>query len=57
MLRWSLILLVATLVAALLGFSGMFVSIAGVAKTLFFVLLLLFVVSLITGSFLERPLA
>jgi len=50
MLRWAILFLVVALVAALFGFGG----VAGVgveaAKILFFVFLVLFVVSLILGG-------
>lgn len=49
MLRWALLFLVISLVAALLGFT----SVAGVsydaAKIVFFVFLVLFIVSLLMG--------
>jgi uncharacterized membrane protein YtjA (UPF0391 family) len=50
MLRWSLVFLIVALVAGLFGFT----EIAGpsylIAKVLFFVFLILFVISLIMGS-------
>ena len=50
MLRWAIVFLVVALVAALFGFGG----VAGVgmeaAKILFFVFLVLFVVSLVLGN-------
>lgn len=51
MLHWAFIFLIAAVLAAILGFG----SAVAIAKTLFFVFLVLFVFSLITGSFLERP--
>jgi uncharacterized membrane protein YtjA (UPF0391 family) len=45
MLRWALIFLVVALIAALLGFGGIAGSAVGIAKLLFFVFLVLFVVS------------
>ena len=47
MLRWALIFLVVALIAAALGFTGVYAAAAGIAKILFFVFLVLFVVSLI----------
>ena len=47
MLRWALIFLVIALVAAALGFTGVYVAAAGIAKLLFYVFLVLFVVSLV----------
>jgi uncharacterized membrane protein YtjA (UPF0391 family) len=46
MLRWALGFFVIALVAALLGFSGVAVAAAGIAKILFFIFLVLFVVTL-----------
>ena len=47
MLRWALIFLVVAIVAALLGFTGIYVAAAGIAKILFYVFLVLFVISLV----------
>ena len=47
MLRWALIFLVIALVAAMLGFTGVYVAAAGIAKLLFYVFVVLFVVSLV----------
>ena len=55
MLQWAFIFLVVAIVAALLGFGGAATAVAGMAKLLFFVFLALFLVALITGSFLQRP--
>lgn len=56
MLRWAVMFLVIALVAALFGFGG----VAGVgmeaAKILFFVFLVLFVISLVMGSRAPRDL-
>ena len=53
MLRWSAIFLVIAIVAAVFGFGGIAVPAAGIAKILFFVFLILFLVSLI-GGFASR---
>lgn len=47
MLRWALIFLVIALIAAALGFTGVYVAAAGIAKLLFYIFLVLFVVSLV----------
>ncbi len=47
MLRWALIFLVIALIAGALGFTGVYVAAAGIAKLLFFIFVVLFVVSLI----------
>jgi uncharacterized membrane protein YtjA (UPF0391 family) len=49
MLRWALAFLVMALIAAVLGFGGIAGTFAFFAKVLFFVFLVLFVVSLIAG--------
>jgi uncharacterized membrane protein YtjA (UPF0391 family) len=49
MLRWSAIFLVTAIVAAVFGFGGIAVAAAGIARILFFVFLVLFLVSLIGG--------
>jgi uncharacterized membrane protein YtjA (UPF0391 family) len=47
MLYWALMFLVIALIAAVLGFTGVAVLAGGVAKILFFIFIVLFVVSLI----------
>ena len=54
MLRYAVIFLVIALVAALLGFTGIAAGAVEIAKILFFVFLLLFVVSLIVGLMRRR---
>ncbi len=49
MLRWTVIFLVIALIAALFGFGVIASGAAGIAKILFFVFLILFIVSLISG--------
>ena len=49
MLRWAMIFLVVAIIAALLGFGGIASASAGIAKTLFFVFLIIFVVMLALG--------
>jgi uncharacterized membrane protein YtjA (UPF0391 family) len=51
MLRWALGFFVIALVAALLGFTGIAVASAGIAKIIFFIFLILFVVSLLGHLF------
>jgi uncharacterized membrane protein YtjA (UPF0391 family) len=53
MLRWALGFFVIALVAALLGFTGIAVASAGIAKIIFFIFLILFVVSFL-GHFFRR---
>jgi uncharacterized membrane protein YtjA (UPF0391 family) len=49
MLSWSIFFLIIALVAALLGFSSIAGAAAGIAKILFGVFLVLFVISLFFG--------
>ena len=49
MLRWALLFLIVALVAALFGYSGIAGEAAGIARVLFFICLLLFLVSLTFG--------
>jgi uncharacterized membrane protein YtjA (UPF0391 family) len=50
MLSWSILFLVIALVAALLGFTRIAGTSAGIAKILFVVFLVVFVVSLLLGG-------
>jgi uncharacterized membrane protein YtjA (UPF0391 family) len=54
MLRWALAFFVLALVAALFGFGGLAATSAGIAKTLFYVFLIVFLVSLIFGLTASR---
>ena len=49
MLSWAITFLIIALVAAVLGFGGLAGTAVGIAKLLFFVFLVLFVVSLLMG--------
>ena len=49
MLYWALVFLVVSLVAALFGFGGISLAAADIARILFFVFIVLFVLSLIFG--------
>jgi uncharacterized membrane protein YtjA (UPF0391 family) len=49
MLRWALAFLIFALIAALLGFGGLAAASAGIAKTLFFIFLAIFLVTLVLG--------
>jgi uncharacterized membrane protein YtjA (UPF0391 family) len=50
MLRWALVFLVVALIAALFGFTSVAGTSIAAAQILFFVFLVLFVLSLIMGS-------
>ena len=45
-MRWALLFLIVAIVAGIFGFAGVMVAAAGIAKLLFYVFLVLFVVSL-----------
>jgi uncharacterized membrane protein YtjA (UPF0391 family) len=49
MLYWAMVFLVVAIVAAIFGFGGIVSAAAGIAKILFFIFLILFIVSLFTG--------
>jgi uncharacterized membrane protein YtjA (UPF0391 family) len=49
MLRWALGFLVLALVAAFFGFGGIATASAGIAKILFYLFLLVFAITLISG--------
>lgn len=50
MLYYSVVFLLVALVAALFGFGGIASAATGIAKVLFFVFLVLFVISLFMGT-------
>jgi uncharacterized membrane protein YtjA (UPF0391 family) len=52
MLTWSVIFLIVSIVAALFGFTNIAGTSMDIAKVLFFIFLILFIVSLIMG---RRP--
>ncbi|MGD8293302.1 MAG: DUF1328 domain-containing protein [Desulfobacterales bacterium] len=49
MLYWAAVFFVISLIAALFGFTGIAIAFAGIAKILFFVFVVLFVLTLIFG--------
>jgi uncharacterized membrane protein YtjA (UPF0391 family) len=55
MLHWALTFFVIALIAAVLGFGGIAGSAMGIAKVLFFVFLVLFAISLVTGLVRGAP--
>jgi uncharacterized membrane protein YtjA (UPF0391 family) len=56
MLRWALLFLVVALISALFGFTDVAGTSIVAAKILFFVFLVMFVVSLILGSRTSRDI-
>jgi uncharacterized membrane protein YtjA (UPF0391 family) len=57
MLYWTVVFLVIALVAAVFGFTGIYVAAAEIAKVLFFIFLVLFILSLVAGGLNRRPMA
>ena len=53
MLRWALAFFIFALVAAVLGFTGMALAAAGIAKILFYLFLILFLATLV-GHLVRR---
>jgi uncharacterized membrane protein YtjA (UPF0391 family) len=54
MLRWALGFFIVALIAAMLGLSGIAAASVGIAKLLFYLFLILFLVTLV-GHLLRRP--
>jgi uncharacterized membrane protein YtjA (UPF0391 family) len=50
MLKWAAIFLVISIVAAIFGFGGIAEGAASIAKVLFFIFIVLFVLTLIFGA-------
>ena len=55
MLSWAITFLIIAIIAAILGFGGIAGTAVGIAKVLFFVFLVLFVVSLLFGRRTPSP--
>lgn len=49
MLNWALIFLIVALVAAVFGFTGLAIAASGIAKVVFSLFLVLFLLSMLTG--------
>ena len=49
MLNWGLIFLIVALAAAIFGFTGVAIAVEDIAKTVFFLFLILFLLSRLTG--------
>jgi uncharacterized membrane protein YtjA (UPF0391 family) len=57
MLSWALSFFILALIAAVFGFGGIASASAGIAKLLFFLFLILFIVSLVSGRTTGPPVA
>ncbi len=55
MLYWAAVFFIIALMAGVLGFGGIASSAAGIAQILFFVFLLMFVLSLVFGGLRRGP--
>ena len=55
MLYWAFVFLVIALVAGLLGFGGLASTAGGIAQVLFFIFLVIFVITLVAGVLSRRP--
>ena len=55
MLSWALAFLVIAIVAAIFGFTGIAAASVGIAKVLFFVFLVIFLVTLFMGYLRRAP--
>ena len=55
MLHYAIVFLVIALIAALFGFGGIAAGAVSIAKILFFIFLIAFVVSLLMGVFRRAP--
>lgn len=55
MLGWALLFFIVALVAAIFGFGGIAAGASSIAQILFFVFLVLFIVSLVAGAVRGRP--
>jgi uncharacterized membrane protein YtjA (UPF0391 family) len=49
MLRWALLFFILSIVAGIIGFSGVAMATAGIAKILFFIAVAIFLVFLVLG--------
>ena len=54
MLRWALMFFIVALIAGVLGFGGIAIAAAGMARILFFIFIILFLVSLLGHLFRGR---
>lgn len=55
MLYWAAAFFIIALIAAMFGFSGIAVASVGIAKIIFFVFLVLFLISLVLALFNRKP--
>jgi uncharacterized membrane protein YtjA (UPF0391 family) len=56
LLRWAVIFLVISIIAAVFGFGGVSAAAAGIAKLLFYIFVALFVLTLVAALLLGRAM-
>ena len=56
MLKWALIFFIISIVAALFGFTGISVATAGIAKILFFIAVVIFLIFLAIALFAAKKI-
>jgi uncharacterized membrane protein YtjA (UPF0391 family) len=54
MLKWAVVFFIVALIAGALGFGGVATAAAGIAKILFFLFLVLFLIALAAGIFVGK---
>ena len=55
MLYWALVFFIVAIIAGVFGFTGIFLAAAGIAQILFFVFIVLLLVSLLAGGLRRGP--
>ncbi len=55
MLGWAVVFLIIAVIAAIFGFGAIVASAVGIAKILFWIFIVLFIISLISGVVRRRP--
>jgi uncharacterized membrane protein YtjA (UPF0391 family) len=55
MLMWAFIFLAIAIIAAIVGYTGVFIAGAGIAKIIFLIFIILAIISFITLLFRRRP--
>ncbi len=54
MLTWAFIFLIIAIIAAIFGYTGVFVAASGIAKTIFFIFVVLAIISFIASLFRKK---
>ena len=56
MLKWAFIFLIVAMIAGALGFGGVAGAATGIAKALFFIFLVMFIISLLFGGIIASSI-